>query len=276
VKGAEVSDGGYVMLTQEELESVEPGRSRTIEISDFVDAADIDPVFYQKSYYLAPTDEAAAKPYALLVKAMAQAERIGVATFVMRGKQYLAAIRPHDKVLVLETMYFADEVRDPAEEIDQLPAGGRVAAKDLDMAVKLITSLTSEWKPKNYRDTYAERVEQLIAAKKKDREIVLPESTDEREEKVVDLLAALQASVEAAKGHRAGNARKATKLATRKADKESGEGTSRTRTSSGKSSAGKKSSTAKKAGARKRAAKKTVAKKTTAKKASGSRRRKAS
>jgi DNA end-binding protein Ku len=276
VKGAEVSDGGYVMLTQEELESVEPGRSRTIEISDFVDAADIDPVFYQKSYYLAPTDDAAAKPYALLVKAMAKAERIGVATFVMRGKQYLAAIRPHDKVLVLETMYFADEVRDPAEEIDQLPAGGRVAAKDLDMAVKLITSLTSEWKPKNYRDTYTERVEQLIAAKKKDREIVLPESTDEREEKVVDLLAALQASVEAAKGHRAGNARTATKLETRKADKESGDGDGRTRKSSGKSRASKKSSTTKKASARKTAAKKTTTKKTSAKKASGSRRRKAS
>src|ERR1700712_3406867 len=123
VKGAEAGDGGYVMLTQEELESVEPGRRRTIEISDFVDAADIDPVYYQKSYYLAPTDEAAAKLYALLVKAMAKAERIGVATFVMRGKQYLAAIRPHDKVLILETMYFADEVRDPVEEIEQLPAG---------------------------------------------------------------------------------------------------------------------------------------------------------
>jgi DNA end-binding protein Ku len=167
-------------------------------------------------------------------------------------------------------------VRDPADEIDNLPTGTQVARKDLDMAVKLVESLTTPWKPKNYRDTYTERVEQLIAAKKKDREIVLPESTDEREEKVVDLLAALQASVEAAKGHRAGNARTATKLETRKADKESGEGASRTRNSSGKSRASKKSSTTKKAGARKTAAKKTAEKKTTAKKASGSRRRKAS
>jgi DNA end-binding protein Ku len=94
VKGAEVGDGGYVMLTQEELESVEPGRSRTIDISDFVDAADIDPIYYQKSYYLAPSDDSAAKPYALLVKAMGGAGRIGVGTLVMRGKQYLAAIRP--------------------------------------------------------------------------------------------------------------------------------------------------------------------------------------
>jgi len=282
VKGAELSDGGYVMLTQEELESVEPGRSRTIEISDFVDAADIDPIYYQKSYYLAPTDEAAAKPYALLVKAMAKAERIGVATFVMRGKQYLAAIRPHEKVLVLETMYFADEVRDPVDEIEQLPAEGRVAAKDLDMAVKLITSLTSQWKPKNYRDTYTERVEQLISAKKKDREIVLPESTDEREEKVVDLLAALQASVEAAKGHRAGNAGKATKFQTRKIDGGSDSGDSRTRKrnrrspSGKKSSSSKKSNTKKEAGARKTTARKTPAKKTAAEKSSRSRRRKAS
>lgn len=100
VKGAEVGDGAYVMLTQEELESVEPGRSRTIDISDFVEASEIDPLYYQKSYYLAPADDTAKKPYALLVKAMEKAERIGVATFVMRGKQYLAAIRPHDGVLV--------------------------------------------------------------------------------------------------------------------------------------------------------------------------------
>jgi DNA end-binding protein Ku len=269
VKGAEVRDGGYVMLTQEDLESVEPGRSRTIEISDFVDAADIDPIYYQKSYYLAPTDDSAAKPYALLVKAMAKAERIGVATFVMRGKQYLAAIRPYDKVLILETMYFADEVRDPVEEIEQLPAGGRVAAKDLDMAVKLITSLTSEWKPQNYRDTYTERVQQLISAKKKDREIVLPDSTEETGEKVVDLLAALQASVEAAKGHRAGNAHTATKLKTRKADADA-KTTSRT----GAKKAKKAGST--KPTATKSAAKKAPAKKSAAKKSSSSRRRKAS
>src|SRR4051794_21462170 len=181
VKGAEVSDGEYVMLTQEELESVEPGRSRTIDISDFVDAAEIDPVYYQKSYYLGPSDDTAKKAYALLVKAMAKAERIGVATFVMRGKQYLAAIRPSpdEKVLILETMHFADEVREPADELDQLPTRTKVDKKDLDMAVSLVTSLTTDWDPKNYRDTYTERVEQLIDANKKDREIVVPEGTRE-------------------------------------------------------------------------------------------------
>src|SRR3954469_3897606 len=138
VKGAEVSDGEYVILTQEELESVEPGRSRTIDISDFVDAAEIDPIYYQKSYYLAPSDDTAKKAYTLLVQAMQKAGRIGVATFVMRGKQYLAAIRPQDNVLVLETMYFADEVRDPSKELDQLPTRTQVSKRDLDMAVRLI------------------------------------------------------------------------------------------------------------------------------------------
>src|SRR3954452_19096821 len=135
------------MITQEELESVEPTKSRTIDISDFVDAAEIDPIYYQKSYYLAPSDDAAKKAYVLLLKAMAKAERIGVATFVMRGKQYLAAIRPQDNVLVLETMYFADEVRDPSKELDQLPTRTKVAPKDLNMAVKLIKSLTTKWNP---------------------------------------------------------------------------------------------------------------------------------
>ena len=214
VKGAEVGDG-YVMLTQEELEAVEPGRSRTIDISDFVEASEIDPIYYQKSYYLAPSDETGKKAYRLLVQAMDKADRIGVATFVMRGKQYLAAIRPADGVLVLETMHFADEVRDPAEELDQLPAKTKVGAKDLKMAVSLVESLTTSWEPKNYRDTYTERVEQFIEAKKKNREIVAPETTEETSGKVVDLLEALQASVDAAKGHKPGNTHNLTKLETR-------------------------------------------------------------
>jgi DNA end-binding protein Ku len=250
VKGAEISDGDYVMLTQEELESVEPGRSRTIDISDFVDAADIDPIYYQKSYYLAPSDDTAKKAYRLLVKAMSRAERIGVATFVMRGKQYLAAIRPSadEKVLVLETMYFADEVRDPTEEIDQLPANTRVGGKDLDMAVELVRSLTTEWNPKNYRDTYTDRVEQLIEAKRKNREIVPTEGTEETSDKVTDLLAALEASVDAAKKHKPGNTHQVTKLETRKADRQDDEdqdGRGGAKKAGGKRSAAKKSRTKK-------------------------------
>ncbi|KAA1427724.1 Ku protein [Nocardioides antri] len=242
VKGAEVGDGDYVMLTQEELESVEPGRSRTIDISDFVDAAEIDPIYYQKSYYLAPADDTAKKPYALLVKAMEKAERIGVATFVMRGKQYLAAIRPYDGVLVLETMHFADEVRDPAKELDNLPKQTKVSPKDLDMAVQLVESLTTKWKPENYRDTYTDRVKKLVNAKKNDREIVREETTEETSEKVVDLLAALQASVDQAKSHRAGNAHRMDKLKTRKAGAEDGKKDSKQSSKSAKSAKSAKAS----------------------------------
>ncbi len=235
VKGAEVGDGGYVMLTQEELESVEPGRSRTIDISDFVEAAEIDPIYYNKSYYLAPADESAKKAYALLVKAMEKAERIGVATFVMRGKQHLAAIRPSGKVLILETMHFADEVRDPAD-LDNVPQQTKVAPKDLKMAVSLVESLTTPWNPKNYKDTYTERVKKLVNAKKNDREIVQEETTEESSEQVANLLEALQASVDQAKGHKAGNAHRAGTLRTRKAD--SGDDKKGSSKSSGSKSSG--------------------------------------
>jgi DNA end-binding protein Ku len=267
VKGAEVGDGEYVMLTQEELESVEPGRSRTIDIADFVDAAEIDPLYYQKSYYLAPSDESAAKAYSLLAKAMAKAERIGVATFVMRGKQYLAAIRPSDGTLVLETMYFADEVRDPADGIDTLPVRSRVGGKDLDMAVRLVESLTTTWDPQAYRDTYTERVEKLIDAKRKNREIVLPETAEEAGQEVTGLLEALQASVDAAKGHRRGNTGTVVALKTRKRDENEADETERSpaKKGSAKKSTAKKS-TAKKSTAKKSTAKKSTAKKSTAKK----------
>jgi DNA end-binding protein Ku len=265
VKGADIGDGEYVMLTQEELESVEPGRSRTIDISDFVDAAEIDPIHYQKSYYLAPSDDSAKKPYSLLVKAMEKAGRIGIATFVMRGKQYLAAIRPSGNVLVLETMFFADEVRDPAKEIDRLPAAGRVAGKDLDMAVNLIKAMTSPWKPKNYRDTYTERVEKLIDAKRKNREIVVPEDTEESAAKVGDLLTALQESLESAKGHKPGNTRHLTRLQTRKAGQDADRDDDR---DDGKTTAKK---TARKKTAAKKSARKSTAKRTSASKTSASR-----
>ena len=147
-------------------------------------------------------------------KAMEKSERIGVATFVMRGKQYLAAIRPSDGVLVLETMHFADEVRDPAKELDNLPKQTKVAPKDLKMAVSLVESLTTKWDPKNYKDTYQDRVKKLINAKKNDREIIREDTPEETSEKVIDLVAALQASVDG-EGPKAGNADRAVKLRTR-------------------------------------------------------------
>jgi DNA end-binding protein Ku len=264
VKGAEVGDGNYVMLTQEELESVEPGKSRTIEINDFVEAAEIDPIYYQRSYYLAPSDKSAVKPYVLLARAMAKAERIGVATFVMRGKQYLAAIRPRDDLLILETMYFADEVRDWSKGIDQLPAKARVASKDLTMAVHLVEALTTRWDPKNYRDTYTARVKKLIDAKEKDREIAVPESTEETEGKVLDLLAALESSVQAAKKHKPGNTGDVPRLRTQKAEPSTGKKAAKKSTAK---KAATTKSTATKSTAKKSATTKSTAKKSTAKKA---------
>ncbi|GAB3356352.1 non-homologous end joining protein Ku [Modestobacter lapidis] len=222
VKGEDIGDGRYVIVTPEELEEIEPGRSRIIDISDFVDVAEIDPIYYQKTYYLAPQNDEAQRAYALLLQAMERAGRVGVATFVMRSKQYLAAIRPQGEVLTLETMFFADEVRDPVEEIEQLPVGHSFKARDLDMAVSLIESMTTGWDPGNYRDTYRDRVNELIEAKRRGEEVVT-EGGPAGESNVLDLMDALRASVAEAKGHRPGNSKDVGKLTTRRSGREASE-----------------------------------------------------
>jgi DNA end-binding protein Ku len=212
VKGEDVGDGTYVIVTPEELEEIEPGRTRTIDISDFVDIGEIDPIYFQKSYYLGPQAEQGQRAYGLLLQAMERAGRVGIATFVMRSKEYLAAIRPQGDVLVLETVFFADEVRDAVEEIETLPVSQSFGKKDLDMATSLIDSMTTDWDPANYRDTYRDRVNDLIEAKRRGDEVVT-EGEPVEETNVVDLLDALRASVEAAQGgHRPGNAHRAGRL----------------------------------------------------------------
>ncbi len=267
VKGAEVGSGEYVVLTPEELESVEPGRSRTIDISDFVDAAEIDPLYYRHGYYLGPQDESAAKAYALMAEAMDTAGRIAIATFVMRGKQYLAAIRPRDGVLVLETMYFADEVRDPAAATGHKAPKASLRAKDVDMAVSLIESMTTAWKPENYTDTYTARVNKLIEAKRKNQ-VVVTEGRDEPASNVVDLMEALRASLDASKKHKPGNRHQAKqKIETRKADEAPRTAKKAPAKKAPAKKAPAKKAPAKTATARKTAAKKTTARKTAAKKA---------
>lgn len=198
VKGAETGDGEAVLISQDELDAVGPGRPRTIEVSDFVEEAEIDPIFYQKTYYLGPNGEDATKPYALLREAMHRAGRVGIATFVMRGREYLAAVRPDQEVLALETMLFADEVRDPEKEVDRLPAkasGGR----EFDSALELIESMTTAWQPDRYTNTYREQVDALVEAKRKGEETVT-EREAPQQTNVVDLTEALNASIERAKG----------------------------------------------------------------------------
>ncbi|HZD79559.1 MAG TPA: Ku protein, partial [Actinomycetota bacterium] len=132
VKGYEYADGQYVTLTQEELEAAQPERTRGIAIEDFVELADVDPIFFQKTYYLDP-GPGAEKPYALLLRAMEETGRVGIARFVFRTKEHLAAIRPMDGLLVLETMFFADEVRDVGD-IDGVPAQADLDQREVDMA----------------------------------------------------------------------------------------------------------------------------------------------
>lgn len=195
VKGYDIGGGDYVIVTPDELEEVEPGRSRTIEISDFVDQNEIDPIYYQKTYYLAPQGDGADRPYGLLLQAMQKANRVAIATFVMRGKQYLAGIRPAGDVLALETMFFADEIRDPADELDNLPRRQKFAGRELDMALSLIATMTVPWKPEAFHDTYRERVMGLIDAKRRGEEVVT-EGREPEEGNVVDLMEALQRSLE--------------------------------------------------------------------------------
>jgi DNA end-binding protein Ku len=196
VKGKEVGDGEYVIVEPEELSDIAPGRSRTIDIQTFVDLDEIDPIYFQKTYWLAPTDEQYARPYALLREAMTRTNRAGVATFVMRGKEYLTALRADGDVLALETLFFADEIRDRSD-LD-LPGGAKPKGKELDMATGLIEAMSGPWKPDEFRDTYTERVEKLIEDKRKGREIVT-EAEPPEPTAMSDLIAALERSVDAAR-----------------------------------------------------------------------------
>lgn len=197
VKGYEVADDQYIVLTSKELEAVEPSGSRTVEIEDFVDQSEIDPIYYDRTYYLAPRNEAAARPYALLREAMREADKVGIASFVMRGKEHLAAIRVDGdgEVIVLETMFFADEIRNPHKELDLLPDGEAPKERELAMAVSLIESMSTEWEPARYHDRYRARVMELIDAKRQDDNFVVSREP-QRDTNVVDLMEALRRSVE--------------------------------------------------------------------------------
>ncbi len=227
-KGYELASGQYVILSEDELASLDPESSRSVEIEAFVDLADIDPIFYDSAYYVAP-DKATIKPYALLCQAMEESGKVGIARFVMRTKQYLAAIRPIDGKLALSTMVYADEVADPAEipEIDAV-ADAEVSDKELKMARQLIESLSADWDPEQFHDTYREQVLDMIERKASGAEEVVEPAPEPSSEKVVDLMAALEASVAAAKESR-GRHPTAKADAEADADDESSSGSKSTR-----------------------------------------------
>ena len=197
VKGADVG-GDYVLLDQDELDSVAPGRSRLMDIHTFVDAGDIDPLYFNKAYFLGPGGDETGKLYALLREAMEKAGQAAIASFVMRGREYLAAVRADRDILVLETLFFADEVRDPAQQIPDLPGRVKLSRQELSMARQLIDAMSGPWKASDYRDTYTDRVNGLIDAKKHKKKVKLTQEAPAATN-VVDLSEALQSSVQAAK-----------------------------------------------------------------------------
>jgi DNA end-binding protein Ku len=194
VKAMDLGGEEYVVVTDEDLAQAEPEKSHTIDIEGFVDLADIDPIYFRSTYYLAPQADSGTKAYQLLREAMGAAGKIGLATFVMRNKEYLVAIRPESNVLALETMYFADEIRDPSVELPHLTDRSQVKPKEKDMAETLIVSLAEKWDPAEHHDTYREHVQAMIEEKAAGNETVT-HAPPEQEGKVIDLLEALQASV---------------------------------------------------------------------------------
>ncbi len=199
VKGYEIGPDRYVTISPDEMESLEPQKTRTIDIEDFVDQAEIDPIFYDHPYYLAP-DTGAAKAYQLLVDAMEDAGKVAIARVVIRSKENLVAIRPREGLLAMETMLFADEVV-PTDSLDELTTDVDVktSERELTMARQLIDSLSSDFEPEKYHDEYRERVLDLIERKAQGETIVIEEPTEEPEQ-VPDLMAALEASIAGAKG----------------------------------------------------------------------------
>jgi DNA end-binding protein Ku len=200
VKGYEISPDQYVVITRDELEEIDPKKTRAIEIKDFVDLDDIDPIYFNQPYYLGP-DKGAERAYALLVKAMADARKVAIARFVLRNKEHLAALRPMDGALTMATMRFADEVVDPDEILDGLgEADEKPEKRELDMAKALIDSLTSEFDASSYKDEYREELLALIERKAKGEKIVATESEAPQPTKAPDLMAALEESLAAVKG----------------------------------------------------------------------------
>jgi DNA end-binding protein Ku len=198
VKGYEISSDRYVVIEPAELEGVEPKKTRSIEIEDFVDLEEIDPIYYDHPYYLAP-GAGGAKPYRLLLEAMRESNKVGIAKVVIRSKESLVALRPmadHD-VLEMATMLFADEVVDP-ERIDDIPSADEVSISERELAIakQLVESLASDFEPQRYKDTYREAVLEMIEKKAAGEEIAVQPEAEEAAP-VPDLMSALKASLDA-------------------------------------------------------------------------------
>ena len=195
VKGYEIAPGSYVVVEPEELEALEPRRTKTIDILDFVDLEEIDPIFYDHPYYLAP-GAGGSKPYKLLLEAMRETGKVAIGTVVIRQKQAVVALRPSGDVLQMATLIYADEVV-PTDRIDDLPDEDvEIAERELAIAKQLVESLAAEWDPQRYKDEYREKVMALIESKAAGEELAVQPDTEEAAP-VPDLMSALKASLEA-------------------------------------------------------------------------------
>ncbi|HYM57664.1 MAG TPA: Ku protein [Solirubrobacteraceae bacterium] len=220
VKGFELTKDRYVVVTPEELDAIAPEKTRSIEILDFVDQEDIDPIYYDHPYYLVP-DKGAEKAYGLLLESMRESGKVAIARVVLRSKEQLVAIRPAGNVLAMETMIFHDEVV-PADELDEVPdaADLKTSDRELTMAQQLIASLSSDFEPTRYKDEYRDKVLDLIERKAEGQEIaVQPEAPEPA--KVPDLMAALEASLAAVKDESGGSNGKAEEKKAKTAKKRS-------------------------------------------------------
>jgi DNA end-binding protein Ku len=198
VRGFEIEKGRYVPLEEEDLDRLDIELTHSIDICDFVSLDEIDPVFFRKAYYLLPA-EGAEKPYRLLVRALEETGKVGIAKVVIRNKQHLAAVRPYEDVLLLETMYYEDEVRKP-QALDGDLGSAKLQRAEVEMAKSLVENLSEPFKPEKYDDQYRKELLELIRAKAEGQP--LPEPQEEQEGEVVDLMAALRESVERTKKQR--------------------------------------------------------------------------
>lgn len=194
VKGYEYQDGDYIVLSDEDFERAAPERSKTVEISQFVDERDIDIRFFEKPYYLEP-DRGADKQYALLREALAKSGKVALAKYVLRGREHLAVIKPVGRILVMDQMRFPAEVREPSGL--NLPDQKQAGKKEVELALALIDQLSSGFAPEDYHDTYRERLEEVIEQKAKGKRPKAARAKEPSPTKVNDLVAALRASLEA-------------------------------------------------------------------------------
>ncbi len=211
VRGFEVDPGRFIRVSAEDLERFAPEQDRTIKIEDFVRLGDIDPVYFEKSYHVVP-GRGGDKTYRLLVRAMEEAGYVAIGRFVLRTREHVAAVRPSNGTLMLETLFRSDEVRDPAEL--GLRSGEEPSERELQVAVRLIDALATDWDPARYPDDYRERVLEMIRSKAGPAPDILPRPEGPEEEPAVfDLMEALKQSVEEARKARRAEERKSTKPA---------------------------------------------------------------